>query len=165
MLERINNTSGAESRRGTLMSTSRALTDLIAVNEPESLLMETHVCSPFNDYGGCSHFCVGTNIASSAAVDDNGASMSSPRCSCPWSLVLSDDGRTCRAAPACGNDHFTCAAPSSASAKDCIPAGWKCDGQTDCPDGSDELGCPSCKDDQFRCQNHCIGRFDLSFVV
>ncbi|XP_047359021.1 low-density lipoprotein receptor-related protein 6 [Vespa velutina] len=143
VLERVNKKTGI--RKKVLMN--RALTDLITVRTPEDHIMESHVCSPFHDYGGCSHFCIGTT---------------SPICSCPEYLVLSDDERTCRAAPACGDDHFTCAASSSTVDKDCIPAIWKCDGQRDCSDGSDELGCPACNHNQFRCQSgHCI---DISWV-
>lgn len=139
-LERVNKKTGI----GKKVLMNRALTDLITVRTPEDHVMESHVCSPFHDYGGCSHFCIG---------------ITSPICSCPEYLVLSDDERTCRAAPACGDDHFTCAASSSTVDKDCIPAIWKCDGQRDCSDGSDELGCPACNHNQFRCQSgHCIGK-------
>ncbi|KAK0099194.1 hypothetical protein PV326_000031 [Microctonus aethiopoides] len=144
IVERINKTSGND--RKTMMN--RMLTGLATVRTPEDQVMESHVCSPFQDYGGCSHFCIGNGVKS--------------KCSCPQYLVLSDDRRTCMAAPACGTDHFTCADSSAAVTKNCIPVTWKCDGQMDCPDGSDELGCPACGRDQFRCKSgQCI---DLSWV-
>ena len=38
---------------------------------------------------------------------------------------------------ACSRKQFTCA-----SRDECIPAVYKCDGETDCDDGSDEHNCP-----------------------
>lgn len=39
-----------------------------------------------------------------------------------------------------------------------VDSEWKCDGDTDCSDGSDEANCnESCPDNQFTCQNkQCI---------
>ncbi|XP_015209797.2 SCO-spondin [Lepisosteus oculatus] len=48
----------------------------------------------------------------------------------------------------CGRYEFGCANG------ECTPLGWRCDGESDCADGSDEMGCHQvCGRSQFRCQN------------
>ncbi|KAM9572871.1 SCO-spondin-like [Guaruba guarouba] len=50
------------------------------------------------------------------------------------------------AAPACGPSAFTC------GSGECAPRGWLCDGEADCHDGSDELGCAGgCEPGHFPC--------------
>ncbi|XP_074753624.1 SCO-spondin-like [Athene noctua] len=52
------------------------------------------------------------------------------------------------AAPACGPEAFGCAGGG------CVPRGWLCDGEADCHDGSDELGCAGdCEPGHFPCAN------------
>ncbi|XP_014229515.1 low-density lipoprotein receptor-related protein 6 [Trichogramma pretiosum] len=142
-IERIDKTTGSGRK---IVMNNRALTDMISVKMPSNSDMETNICSPLHEYGGCSHICIGTGPTGS------------PLCSCPQSLILSDDGKNCRLAPTCGTDQFTCLTSKSTDSKDCIPETWKCDGQRDCADGSDELGCPPCnRDVHFECHNgQCI---------
>ncbi|XP_072707738.1 SCO-spondin-like [Ciconia boyciana] len=50
------------------------------------------------------------------------------------------------AAPVCGPYAFSC------GSGDCVPWGWLCDGEADCHDGSDELGCAGgCEPGHFPC--------------
>ena len=44
----------------------------------------------------------------------------------------------------CSSYQFQC------TSGDCVSSNYKCDGDRDCNDGSDELGCP-CSRNQFRC--------------
>jgi low-density lipoprotein receptor-related protein 1 (alpha-2-macroglobulin receptor) len=77
------------------------------------------------DNGGCSHLCLissGNNYS----------------CACPSSFQLDQtNGKTCIAN--CSAWHFRCGLPD----EKCIPFYWRCDGENDCKDGSDEFSCPN----------------------
>lgn len=80
------------------------------------------------------------------------------RCACPDNFHLANDGKTCL--DNCTNSDFIC------DNNLCIPRVWRCDGDDDCGDGSDEP--PSCPPRHCSPGNFYLtpaGDFGLNFVV
>lgn len=93
----------------------------IHVYHPLRQLPYPNPCGKNN--GGCSHLCLISPGASAF------------RCACPDNFLLLPDNKTCIAN--CTEGQFRC----GGSDDRCISVFWKCDGEKDCRDGSDEMGC------------------------
>ncbi|CAH1786283.1 unnamed protein product [Owenia fusiformis] len=137
LIERVNKFKGNE--RTQILSRVHVLTGIVAVQHLSQGAFKSHPCAINN--GRCSHLCI---IKSSDTI----------RCSCPVDLVLHSDDITCVEPPTCAPDHFTC----STGDEGCLPRNFRCDGVSECQDGSDEEGCKHCDSQtQFRCDiGDCI---------
>ncbi|XP_065212524.1 low-density lipoprotein receptor-related protein 2-like [Planococcus citri] len=117
---------------------------------------ENHPCLANNNYGGCQKLCFGVPSDTSADLQ--------VKCGCPYGEKLADDERECIPDPSaepetqkfCFNSTtFVCSTNQK-----CISKSFKCDGENDCGDNSDEAGCSDDANklkDRNECHkwNHC----------
>lgn len=153
LIERALKSNGEERQR--VQGRIPHLSDLLSTSTLNGNELTSNPCYPPNS--GCAYLCV-------LMGGDHG------RCACPLNMVLAEDGKACVEPPACSPEHFTCRSGTYETASStgggggggatrCIPLSWRCDGQAECSDASDEEDCPQCRSDQFRClTGQCISK-------
>uniref|UniRef100_A0A1Y1LMI9 Sortilin-related receptor n=1 Tax=Photinus pyralis TaxID=7054 RepID=A0A1Y1LMI9_PHOPY len=104
----------------------------------------------------CSHICVSAPKQGHVCLCPDGMDMKGTTCVCPGG-VEPYSNKTCpKIASTCGGEHFAC------SNGVCVPKGWRCDGEDDCGDASDELLCgpQTCAHNYFVCgDGKCLPQY------
>ncbi|XP_046432202.1 sortilin-related receptor-like isoform X1 [Neodiprion fabricii] len=105
----------------------------------------------------CSHICLGAPNNEFSCLCPYGMEMtSSGNCTCPGGITPYLNSTCPRVASTCSANQFYC------NNNICIPELWKCDGDNDCGDNSDEMHCKraSCEPNHFACdKDKCIPKY------
>lgn len=83
----------------------------------------------------CAYLCVGLPKNKYTCLCPDGLMKKDDKCLCPGNVEPKAELTCPTVGNSCSADHFTC------SNGNCVPKGWKCDGDDDCGDNSDELHC------------------------
>lgn len=103
----------------------------------------------------CPFICVGKPQGHICLCPDGMIEAPSGKCLCPGGVEPYN--MTCpKLDNTCNPEHTACANGA------CIPKGWRCDGEDDCGDNSDEVNCNSqpCEKNHYRCSDgKCIPHY------
>ncbi|XP_067011986.2 sortilin-related receptor isoform X2 [Anabrus simplex] len=119
-----------------------------------SIQKGTNLCAN-RTAAGCDYLCMGMPGNKRACLCPEEMNMVNGACVCPDGSKPSVNGTCKQIGSTCAHDYFKCNNGA------CIPNLWKCDGDDDCGDVSDEHGCReiTCNVNQFQCgDGKCIPR-------
>ena len=103
----------------------------------------------------CSHICLGAPNDSYVCLCPDDMIMKDGQCMCPGDVKPYANSTCPRVANTCAFNQFAC------NSGICIADFWKCDGDNDCGDNSDEENCYKlkCPADNLMCDDKCIPKY------